>query len=48
MLKDLHPPRDRICAPAKYAPPERKCLNRPSDVKDLADFIVEYINSDVR
>ncbi|KAF5354905.1 hypothetical protein D9756_005520 [Leucocoprinus leucothites] len=37
----------RYFEPADYAAAERKKLNRPSTMKDVADFIMEYIVSDV-
>jgi hypothetical protein len=46
MLQDLHP--QHCHPPAMYEPAKRKQLDRPSTVDDLADFVVEYINSDVR
>ena len=44
--KPLHIPRSR--QPAQYTPAERKLLDRPSTMADVADFVVDYINSDVR
>jgi RNA-dependent RNA polymerase len=34
--------------PAEYKAVEKKMLNRPSTMADVADFVMEYINSDVR
>lgn len=34
--------------PAEYAPTEKKLLDRPSTMDDVADFVMEYIISDVR
>jgi RNA-dependent RNA polymerase len=34
-------------SPAPYTPATRKVLDRPSTMDDVADFFVEYINSDV-
>ncbi|KAF9452610.1 RdRP-domain-containing protein [Macrolepiota fuliginosa MF-IS2] len=48
-LKD-HPwftPSRPIHVPAEYAPTERKLLDRPSTMDDVADFVMEYIISDV-
>ena len=33
--------------PAQYTPAERKILDRPSTMEDVADFVTEYISSDV-
>ncbi|EKM60969.1 uncharacterized protein PHACADRAFT_168316 [Phanerochaete carnosa HHB-10118-sp] len=46
MLDPLLPPRTYL--PASYTPAEKKLLDRPSTMKDVADFVMEYINSDVR
>ncbi|KAF5375216.1 hypothetical protein D9758_000490 [Tetrapyrgos nigripes] len=40
-------PRSSICEAASYEPAERKMLNRPSTRKDIAEFVMEYINSDL-
>lgn len=32
---------------AEYAPVQKKLLERPSTMNDVADFVVDYINSDV-
>lgn len=37
----------RTHAPGTYDPAKRKYLDRPSTMDDVADFIMEYINSDV-
>ncbi|KAF9450099.1 RNA-dependent RNA polymerase [Macrolepiota fuliginosa MF-IS2] len=37
----------RYFEPAKYPPAKRKILARPSTMKDVADFVMEYIVSDV-
>jgi RNA-dependent RNA polymerase len=44
-LKDLHPLRN--FGPAVYKPATRKELLRPSTMDDVADFVADYINSDV-
>ncbi|KDQ20445.1 hypothetical protein BOTBODRAFT_124037 [Botryobasidium botryosum FD-172 SS1] len=44
-LKDLHPP--RRAKPAGYKAPELKTLDRPCTITDVADFVVEFINSDI-
>ncbi|VDC02938.1 unnamed protein product [Peniophora sp. CBMAI 1063] len=36
-----------ISEPAAYDPAPRRVLNRPSTMADVADFVVDYINSDV-
>ncbi len=33
--------------PASYDPAPKRLLDRASNMKDVADFIVEFINSDV-
>ncbi|KAG6813071.1 hypothetical protein H0H92_014130 [Tricholoma furcatifolium] len=33
--------------PATYAPAQKKLLDRPSTMNDVAEFVMEYINSDV-
>ncbi|KDR85157.1 hypothetical protein GALMADRAFT_233817 [Galerina marginata CBS 339.88] len=38
---------DRLQAPASYNPAPRKMLDRPSTMADVAEFVMEYINSDV-
>lgn len=45
MLESLMPP--RTYPPARYPPAQKKMLDRPSTMQDVADFVVEYINSDV-
>jgi RNA-dependent RNA polymerase len=37
----------RYFRPGKYTSAERKCLETPSTMKDVADFVMEYIISDV-
>ncbi|EEB88688.1 hypothetical protein MPER_13331, partial [Moniliophthora perniciosa FA553] len=32
--------------PAEYKKAEKKMLNRPSTMADVAEFVMEYINSD--
>jgi RNA-dependent RNA polymerase len=44
-LQALHPPQNY--PPAAYTPAQRKMLTRPSTMEDVADFVVDYINSDV-
>jgi len=41
-------PKKSLSAPAEYAPTRRKLLDRDSTMKDVADFVMEYIISDVR
>jgi RNA-dependent RNA polymerase len=41
-------PRKPISSPASYEPAPKKMLNRPSNMQDVADFVMEYISSDVR
>lgn len=38
----------KLYRPASYDPAPKKLLDRPSTMDDVADFIMEYINSDVR
>jgi RNA-dependent RNA polymerase len=45
MVEDLLP--ERTFPPANYDPAKRKCLDRPSTMQDVADFVTEYITSDV-
>ncbi|KAF9458199.1 RNA-directed RNA polymerase 2 [Collybia nuda] len=33
--------------PAEYKPAQKKTLSRPSTMRDVAEFVMEYINSDV-
>lgn len=33
--------------PATYPPAERKLLRRPSELKDVAQFVMDYLLSDV-
>lgn len=37
----------RLHEPASYSPAQRKVLDRPSTMQDVAEFVAEYINSDV-
>ncbi len=37
----------RTYAPANYNPAKRKLLDRPSTMQDVAEFVTEYITSDV-
>jgi hypothetical protein len=46
-LKDFLPQKP-ISSPASYEPAQRKTLDRPSTMLDVADFVMEYISSDVR
>jgi RNA-dependent RNA polymerase len=38
----------RIEEPAEYDPAKRKTLTHPSTQQDVADFVTEYLYSDVR
>jgi len=42
---DLHPRQN--WAPAAYDPATKKLLDRPSTMDDVADFVVDYISSDI-
>jgi hypothetical protein len=44
-FKDLHPSQN--IPSAAYDPAQKKLLERPSTMADVADFIADYINSDV-
>jgi hypothetical protein len=44
-LKDLHPSQNIPAASYESAP--KKLLKRPSTMADVADFVADYINSDV-
>lgn len=44
-LKDLYPSQN--FPPAKYDPAPRKLLEQPSTMDDVADFVADYISSDV-
>ncbi|KAI0307864.1 RdRP-domain-containing protein [Multifurca ochricompacta] len=44
-LKDLHP--EQNMPPAAYDPAPKKLLDRPSTMNDVADFVADYINSDI-
>lgn len=47
-LNDLPEFRPTACyPPAKYDPAPRKEVDHPSTMKDVADFVMEYIISDV-
>lgn len=37
----------RLSPPASYDPAPKKYLDRPSTMADVAEFVMEYINSDV-
>lgn len=39
---------DKDSSPANYDPAPKKMLDRPSNMLDVADFVMEYISSDVR
>jgi len=43
-LPDFLP--ERLHRPASYDPAPKKFLDRPSTMDDVADFVMEYINSD--
>ena len=45
MLKSMRP--RRTYTPAEYTPAEKVMLQRDSTMKDVADFVAEYITSDV-
>lgn len=44
-LRELHPP----CTvdPGSYPPAPKKLLDRPATIDDIADFVVDFINSDM-
>jgi RNA-dependent RNA polymerase len=44
-LPALHPP--RTVAPAAYTPAPLKTLHRKCTIDDIADFVVDFINSDI-
>jgi len=44
-FEDLHPSQNY--PPAAYEPAQKKLLDRPSTMDDVADFVADYINSDV-
>ncbi len=44
-LQDLYP--SQIIPPAAYEPAPMKLLTQPSTMDDVADFVADYINSDV-
>jgi hypothetical protein len=47
-LNDLPEFRPKICcSPASYDPAPRKEVDHPSTMRDVADFVMEYIISDV-
>lgn len=37
----------KTCLPSDYEPAQKKTLTRPSTMEDVAEFVMEYINSDV-
>lgn len=45
MLLELMP--NMIYKPAAYTPAEKHVLDRPSTMDDVADFVTEYLYSDV-
>lgn len=45
-LLDFKP--TRLHPAANYEPVQRKELDRPSTMADVADFVMEYISSDAR
>lgn len=45
MLESLRP--RRLSPPANYTPAPKKLLDRPSTMQDVAEFVAEYIYSDV-
>jgi len=46
-MKELHPPECNQ-VPAEYIPATKKLLPQPSTMEDVADFVADYINNDVR
>jgi RNA-dependent RNA polymerase len=44
-LPDFQP--KTLYAPALYNAAQKKMLDRPSTMDDVAEFVVDYINSDV-
>ncbi|KAJ7783448.1 RNA-directed RNA polymerase 2, partial [Mycena maculata] len=38
---------ERTYRPAEYTPAPKKLIDHPSTMKDVAEFVIEYINSDV-
>jgi RNA-dependent RNA polymerase len=47
--KDLHSFKpEQLFPPASYEAAERQTLDRPSTMRDVAEFFMEYISSDVR
>ncbi|KAI9462500.1 RdRP-domain-containing protein [Lactarius psammicola] len=44
-FKDLHPRQN--WTPGAYDPAPKKLLDRPSTMDDVADFVVDYISSDI-
>ena len=36
-----------LSEPASYEPAKKTFLDRPSNMKDVAEFVLEFINSDV-
>ena len=45
MVEKLLP--TRTYPPANYNPAKKKLLDRPSTMEDVADFVTEYLTSDV-
>lgn len=43
--KGLHPKPDQLAKPAEYDTGDRRLLERDSTIDDIADFVVDYINS---
>ena len=43
----LHPTRSKLSQPGEYGLPKRKTLTRPCTMEDVAEFVVEFLNSDV-
>ncbi|KAF9535863.1 RNA-directed RNA polymerase 2 [Crepidotus variabilis] len=46
-LPEFFPPSLQLYAPASYDPAIRKLLDRPSTMRDVAEFFMDYISSDV-
>lgn len=44
-LRELHPP--HTVDPGSYPPAPKKLLHRPATIHDIADFVVDFINSDM-
>jgi RNA-dependent RNA polymerase len=43
--RDLHP--REVYPPAEYPPAEIRTLEHPCTIRDIADWVAEYINSDI-